>query len=640
MPRKVAPIAADASLLPGAQRGDAALEELERQASFRTDTRAILAARAAPANGRSIALTVVAFSVVAFLAFALFPPPATADLMLAPRPVAPAFPTSYRAKLIMALPYADLREPVEVWTDADANVMRVDYWNGLNTFYLNATGPGCQTIPVSDDGVSSRAAAVGLPAWPLEEWFPDLRLFTRATRTATARGVRCNVWALEEPNPYVDKGRFVGSYELFTAVDDGTPVRFSFLGHNTFGTGSHFDNYTWEYLEVVPGKPDPSVFALPSVCDGAPRLVTDDAPPGPTLDSFTGLENHHALPGDAAAGLREASFARWADTHGRGAAERTRRRRSLFSASARYVSAMNRKHAHRNVTYALNAMADWSAEERRLGRHGLRRSPAGDRALAGQLDGYGDKYWEWHERTVEDGDLKRAVDWRSAGGVAPIKDQGTCGSCWAFGTVAALEGALFVKTGERLALSEQALVDCSWPEGNNGCDGGEDSFAYEWMLHHQGAPSTAEYGPYLNADGACHVAAANPRHEPSLQIKAWARVNDTVADIMDALQTRGTLVVRIVASPLSFYFYGGGLYDVDDAECSRDADKSDHIVALVGYGFEESGLGYWILRNSWSVHWGEGGYMKIGMYDNVCGVLNTATYPVIEGTFTPPAEGS
>ena len=105
--------------------------------------------------------------------------------------------------------------------------------------------------------------------------------------------------------------------------------------------------------------------------------------------------------------------------------------------------------------------------------------------------------------------------------------------------------------------------------------------------------------------------------------------------MLPRLATRGTLVVRIQATPLSFYFYGSGLYAVPDAECSRDPNHSDHIVALVGYGYEANGLGYWLLRNSWSTHWGEQGYMRIGMEDNICGVMNTATYPHVKEIYTP-----
>ena len=66
------------------------------------------------------------------------------------------------------------------------------------------------------------------------------------------------------------------------------------------------------------------------------------------------------------------------------------------------------------------------------------------------------------------------VDWRLYGAVSQVKDQASCGSCWSFGTVGTLEGALFLKTGVMTRLSQQALVDCSWGFGNNGCDGGED----------------------------------------------------------------------------------------------------------------------------------------------------------------------
>ena len=615
---------------------------LERQSSFRGSSPLV---ETRPASfRRSVAVFSLTAVVVGGVALRLFPGPRSGvpDLVAAARfGHRPTVPKSFHARLVMELPYIGLREPVEVWSDADLDLQRVRYWDGLNEFHLNPKGPGCETVPVSFDGETGEETFVGLPPWPLQEWFPDTRLFTAATRLEAVRGVECAVWALVEPDAYVDGGKFVGSYELYTDRATGHPVRFTFLGHNTFGVGSHFDNYTWDYLEVDAGPQDAAIFDLPDACAGAPLLQTDDVPadddappaPGPRLD-YNGLGSAPAsyLPGDTTAALRKAAFHAWADDHGRGAHERTADRYAEFHKVKRYVDAQNRRLKSSNATLRLNDMADWTAAERRAGRHGLRHS-AVSRADA-ELDGYPGGVWRWHEPSVAPEDLKRSVDWREAGGVAPVKDQGTCGSCWAFGTVAALEGALFVKTGDQLTLSEQALVDCSWPEGNNGCDGGEDSMAYEWMLHHQGVPSTAEYGPYLNADGLCHVKAANPKAMPGLEIKAWTRVNDTRAALKDALSTRGTLVVRVQATPLSFYFYGSGLYDVPHAECSRDAADSDHIVALVGYGYEPSGLGYWILRNSWSVHWGEGGYMKIGM-DNVCGVENTATYPTVDGVYVP-----
>ena len=82
------------------------------------------------------------------------------------------------------------------------------------------------------------------------------------------------------------------------------------------------------------------------------------------------------------------------------------------------------------------------------------------------------------------------------GAVTPVKDQAVCGSCWSFGTTGTVEGAHFLKTGELIRLSQQALMDCSWGEGNNACDGGEDFRAYQWIMKH-GLPSEREYGPYL-----------------------------------------------------------------------------------------------------------------------------------------------
>jgi hypothetical protein len=82
------------------------------------------------------------------------------------------------------------------------------------------------------------------------------------------------------------------------------------------------------------------------------------------------------------------------------------------------------------------------------------------------------------------------------GAVTPVKDQAVCGSCWSFGTTGTVEGAHFLKTGELVRLSQQALMDCSWGEGNNACDGGEDFRAYQWIMKH-GLPSEREYGPYL-----------------------------------------------------------------------------------------------------------------------------------------------
>lgn len=91
----------------------------------------------------------------------------------------------------------------------------------------------------------------------------------------------------------------------------------------------------------------------------------------------------------------------------------------------------------------------------------------------------------------------RSLDWRLYGAVTPVKDQASCGSCWSFGTVGTLEGTHFLQTGNLVRFSQQALVDCSWGFGNNGCDGGEDFRVYQFMMKHGGIPTENSYGPYL-----------------------------------------------------------------------------------------------------------------------------------------------
>ena len=95
-----------------------------------------------------------------------------------------------------------------------------------------------------------------------------------------------------------------------------------------------------------------------------------------------------------------------------------------------------------------------------------------------------------------------------------------CGSCWSFGSVGSLEGTLYLNTGRLVRLSQQALVDCSWGFGNNGCDGGEDWRVYQWMMAHGGIPTEDSYGPYLGQDGYCHL----NQSTVGLKIKGWVNV--------------------------------------------------------------------------------------------------------------------
>lgn len=155
-------------------------------------------------------------------------------------------------------------------------------------------------------------------------------------------------------------------------------------------------------------------------------------------------------------------------------------------------------------------------------------------------------------------DLPDQHDWRLFGAVTQVKDQSVCGSCWSFGTIGAIEGAYFLKNGGNLVrLSQQALIDCSWGYGNNGCDGGEDFRAYQWMQKLGGVPTEEEYGGYLGQDGYCHV------NNVTLvaPITGWVNVTSGDANALKiAMLKNGPISVAIDASVRTFSFYSHGVY--------------------------------------------------------------------------------
>uniref|UniRef100_A0A3B3H3X3 Cathepsin 12 n=1 Tax=Oryzias latipes TaxID=8090 RepID=A0A3B3H3X3_ORYLA len=213
------------------------------------------------------------------------------------------------------------------------------------------------------------------------------------------------------------------------------------------------------------------------------------------------------------------------------------------------------------------------------------------------------------------------VDYRNMGYVTEVKDQGYCGSCWAFSTTGAIEGQIVKKTGQLLSLSEQNLVDCSRPYGTHGCSGAWMASAYDYVLSN-GLQTTDSY-PYTSVDtqpcfydsrlAVAHI--KDYRFIPQGDEQALA----------DAVATIGPITVAIDADHASFLFYSSGIYD----EPNCDPNRLSHAVLLVGYGSEE-GQDYWIIKNSWGSSWGEGGYMRIIRNgSNTCGIASYALYPIL-----------
>ncbi|KAG6424937.1 hypothetical protein SASPL_115360 [Salvia splendens] len=227
--------------------------------------------------------------------------------------------------------------------------------------------------------------------------------------------------------------------------------------------------------------------------------------------------------------------------------------------------------------------------------------------------------------------LPDSVDWRDKGAVAPIKDQGQCGSCWAFSTIGAVEGVNQIVTGDLNVLSEQELVDCD-TSSNQGCNGGYMDDAFAFIVKNGGIDTEIDY-PYSGVDGTCDINRKNAR---VVSIDSYEDVPENDEKALKKAVANQPIAVAIEAGGRAFQLYESGVFT---GHCGTELD---HGVVAVGYGTEK-GKDYWIVRNSWGTSWGEEGYIKVernvaNVSTGKCGIAMEASYPFKTGQ-NPPNPG-
>jgi len=308
----------------------------------------------------------------------------------------------------------------------------------------------------------------------------------------------------------------------------------------------------------------------------------------------------------------EEDWQRWQKQHGKKyrSVEEETMRLKIFTENKAKVERHNRfaKEGKFSFYLKMNRFADMLSVEVTSTMNGYRKGN-GSRAGAQFLR-------QSHLTSLPD-----QVDWRDAGAVTAVKDQGKCGSCWAFASTGALEGMHKRSKGKLVSLSEQQLVDCSRDWGNQGCNGGEPEAAYSYVTEVGGIDTERSY-LYEGEDDVCRFQAQRVGAKEHGHISV--RTGDELA-LKEAVATQGPCSLAIDASHSSFHLYSHGIYR--EPQC--DPGLLDHAVLAVGYGTVKGEGDYWLVKNSWGEGWGEGGYVRIAREeDNMCGVASQAAFPL------------
>ncbi|OMO65327.1 hypothetical protein COLO4_31318 [Corchorus olitorius] len=293
-------------------------------------------------------------------------------------------------------------------------------------------------------------------------------------------------------------------------------------------------------------------------------------------------------------------FTQWMAQHGRTYAmkEEEDSRFEIFKNNMEYIENFN-KMGNQTYKLGLNEFADLANEEFLASYAGYKMFPSVSSKT---------KRFKYENLTK----VPASIDWRQKGAVTPIKSQGAC----------AVEGLMKIKTGQLLSLSEQQLVDCVYPDENQGCLGGWMDDAFKYIVKNKGLAMETKY-PYRKKEGTCKTRKAAMR---DVEIKGYEDVPHNSEKALLKAVSQQPVSVTIDSTGVAFQFYSEGVFT---GPCHT---KFSHAVTIVGYGKSKDGTKFWLAKNSWGKKWGENGYMRIKRdvhsKKGLCGIAQKASYPV------------
>ncbi|TVT96652.1 hypothetical protein EJB05_58122, partial [Eragrostis curvula] len=326
---------------------------------------------------------------------------------------------------------------------------------------------------------------------------------------------------------------------------------------------------------------------------------------------------------------------RWAAKHGRtykDSAEREQRFK-VFKANVEFIDSFNAAHAGaKNKSLPLmgtNKFTDMTDEEFEAMYVGGAR-----KRFNGGIPGfiYGDLP-----------DLLPSQDWKAKGKVTDVKDQGdSCECCWAFSAAAAVEGIHAIRTGNLVSLSAQQLLDCSTGHKNRGCKQGDMEEAFLYIAGNGDIPRKGSLAPIGGGiwNGGITAEAAYPYNAHQSNCSAYGKQVAATIRGFQYVPANNETALRLAVSqqPVSvaldgrskeFKNYKSGIYGANGATCKVGVN---HAMTVVGYGTDEQGTKYWLMKNSWGKYWGEDGYVRmardVASDAGLCGLAVQASYPV------------